>query len=158
MQLSVLSALARLDLDPWQEAAKLAGLPGETAVQKLASMIVAQPGIPSAHLDPGATAARLTALLPRKVGFNVNSSNRRVTANQVTNLRTGVPMYAVLILSMLLAQWITASHLTSKPAVNASAAGIGTPPLQPTGLAHAVGAAAAFPKPETHAAESKLAH
>jgi hypothetical protein len=28
MLLSVLSALARLDLDPWQEAAELARLPG----------------------------------------------------------------------------------------------------------------------------------
>ena len=39
MLLSVLSALARLDVDPWQEAAQLAGLPGETATQRLASLI-----------------------------------------------------------------------------------------------------------------------
>ena len=34
MPLSVLSALARLDIDPWQEADKLARLPGETATQR----------------------------------------------------------------------------------------------------------------------------
>ena len=34
MLLSVLSALARLDIDPWQEAAQLAGLPGETATRR----------------------------------------------------------------------------------------------------------------------------
>jgi hypothetical protein len=33
MPLSVLSALARLDVDPWQEAAKLARLLEETATQ-----------------------------------------------------------------------------------------------------------------------------
>jgi hypothetical protein len=33
MPLSVLSALARLDIDPWHEAAELARLPGETATQ-----------------------------------------------------------------------------------------------------------------------------
>jgi heme oxygenase len=33
MIVSVLSALARLDVDPWLEAAKLAQLPGETATQ-----------------------------------------------------------------------------------------------------------------------------
>ena len=54
MLLSVISALARLDLDPWQEAIKLAGLPGETATKRLASLLIAAlPGGPSAHLDPG---------------------------------------------------------------------------------------------------------
>ena len=53
MLLSVLSALARLDLDPWQEAAKLAGLPGETAIQRLASLIAGLPDGPSMHQDPG---------------------------------------------------------------------------------------------------------
>ena len=43
MPLSVLSALARLDIDPWQEADKLARLPGETATQRLASLIAALP-------------------------------------------------------------------------------------------------------------------
>jgi hypothetical protein len=56
MLLSVLSALARLHVDPWQEAAKLARLPREAATQRLASLIAALPDGPSAHLDPGALA------------------------------------------------------------------------------------------------------
>jgi hypothetical protein len=64
MLVSVLSALARLDVDPWQEAAKLSRLPGETATQRLASLIAALPGGPSEHLDPGTVAARLIVLLP----------------------------------------------------------------------------------------------
>jgi hypothetical protein len=39
MPLSVLSALSRLDIDPWEEAAELAELPTETATQRLASLI-----------------------------------------------------------------------------------------------------------------------
>ena len=38
MLLSVVSALARLDVDPWQEAANLAQLPGTTAARRLASL------------------------------------------------------------------------------------------------------------------------
>ena len=34
MLLSVLSALARLDIDPWQEAVQLAALPEETATRE----------------------------------------------------------------------------------------------------------------------------
>ncbi|HZL59045.1 MAG TPA: hypothetical protein VFC38_05045 [Stellaceae bacterium] len=53
MRLSVLSALARLDVDPWQEAAKLARLPGKTAIERLASLIAALPDGPSAQRDAG---------------------------------------------------------------------------------------------------------
>ncbi len=68
MLLSVLSALARSDVDPWQEAANLAQLPGVTATRRLASLIAALPDRPLAHLDTGAIAARLIARLPRRVG------------------------------------------------------------------------------------------
>src|SRR5579862_3396368 len=74
MLLSVLSALARLDVDPWQEAAELARLSRENATQRLASLIAAAlPDKPSVRLDPGSIAARLIALLPRGAGFNIPS-------------------------------------------------------------------------------------
>lgn len=62
--LTVVSALARLDLDPWAEAAKLARLPGAIAAQKLAELISKFPEIPMARQDPAKIALRLTALLP----------------------------------------------------------------------------------------------
>lgn len=65
MRLSVLSALARLDLDPWQEAAELDDMPGKTATERLAARIAALPDALSAHRDSGTIAARLIALLPR---------------------------------------------------------------------------------------------
>lgn len=64
--LSVLSALTRLDVDPWQEAAELARLPGDKATQRLALLIKELPDRPSARRDLGAIAARLAALLPRR--------------------------------------------------------------------------------------------
>jgi hypothetical protein len=64
MPLSVLSALARQDVDPWREAAQLALLPGVQATQRLSLRIEALPGRSSAIVDPAALAARLLKLLP----------------------------------------------------------------------------------------------
>lgn len=65
MPLSVVSALARFGVDPWREAARLAGLPSTAAVDALAAII---PRI-SVGQDPGTdirkTAARLVQLLPK---------------------------------------------------------------------------------------------
>jgi hypothetical protein len=84
MLLSVLSALARQDIDPWQEAANLAGLPRATATQRLASLIAALPDEPSADRDPGTIAARLVALLPRRASVNIPSPKTLLGVNPVT--------------------------------------------------------------------------
>ena len=65
MVLSVLSALARSNVDPWLEAASLAQLPEHTAIERLTSLIAALPDGPSVRRDPARIAARLIALLPR---------------------------------------------------------------------------------------------
>ena len=70
MLVSVLSGLARSDVDPWQEAAKLAQLPGEAATKELAALIGALPDRASSYPDPRAIATRLIALLPRRLGSN----------------------------------------------------------------------------------------
>ena len=113
MPLSVLSALARLDIDPWQEADKLARLPRETATQRLASLIAALPEGPSAHLDPGAIAARLIALLPRRARSNIPSRETLLSVSAVTNLRAIIYLifiYVILASFMLGAEWIAASR------------------------------------------------
>jgi hypothetical protein len=66
MPLSVLSALARLGLDPWEEAAELSELPRDRAAQRLAMLIVRLPGGQWAQEDAGAIASRLTELLPSR--------------------------------------------------------------------------------------------
>jgi hypothetical protein len=65
LPLSIVSLLARMDLDPWQEAACLAGLPAEVAAQKLATLLAALPFRALKAADPGTIATRLIALLPR---------------------------------------------------------------------------------------------
>lgn len=66
MPLSVISALARQGLDPWQEAGRLAKLPQTAATEGLARLIAAMPADLAPMPDKTAVAARLVALLPRQ--------------------------------------------------------------------------------------------
>lgn len=65
--LSVLSMLARLDIDPWEEAAKLARLPRAAAARRLVDCIAATPGAPSAYLNTKTVSDKLLNLLPSAV-------------------------------------------------------------------------------------------
>jgi hypothetical protein len=67
LPLSIVSLLGRLDLDPWLEAASLADQPAEAAVQRLAALLAALPVPSLKQADPGTVAARLIALLPRRI-------------------------------------------------------------------------------------------
>jgi hypothetical protein len=64
--LSVLSALARLNIDPWREAAELSELPKRTAAHRLASLIARLPANPWPQADCQAIADRLIEFLPRR--------------------------------------------------------------------------------------------
>ncbi len=116
MLLSVLSALARLDIDPWQEAAELAGLPAATATQRLASMIDALPDKPSTQRDPGTIAARLIALLPRRASVNIPPRKTLlgpVPARTSPSVIRMIAVNAVFMAFLLGAQWIMAIHQPS---------------------------------------------
>ncbi len=62
--LSVVSALARLDLDAWAEAAALARLPRAAAIARLSELLRKNSEIPHIAQERVAIAARLVALLP----------------------------------------------------------------------------------------------
>ena len=66
MTLSVLSALARRGVDPWQEAGRLAKLPQNAAVDGLARIIAAMPASLWSITDATVIARRLVALLPSR--------------------------------------------------------------------------------------------
>ena len=66
MPLSVLSALSRLNVDPWREAAELSELPKGVATQRLASLIARLPGGRWPLADSRAIADRLIQLLPHR--------------------------------------------------------------------------------------------
>jgi hypothetical protein len=65
MTLSVLSALARQDVDPWTEAARLSRLPRKAAVEQITMLLDGLPPRILGCLDRAEVAARLLALLPR---------------------------------------------------------------------------------------------
>ncbi len=64
-ELTVLSALSRLGIDPWQEAARLAALPREAAAEALAATILRLPDRMGPAAEAPMIAARLVALLPK---------------------------------------------------------------------------------------------
>jgi hypothetical protein len=108
MSLSVLSALARRNVDPWDEASRLARLPRSAATQFLTVLIAALPDGASARSNPEMHAERLTALLPRKAASTAPSNPASIAA--VTAPQQGLVRYAfVYLLLMALffgAQWL----------------------------------------------------
>lgn len=130
MLLSVLSALARLDVDPWQEAANLAQLPKETATERLASIIAALPDGPSVYPDQGMIAARLVALLPRRASSNIESPRTFLGASAATN--PWAIIYVIFMVFALGAQWLAASRqsLAQVDNVHAAASSTVAPQMQ----------------------------
>jgi len=84
MPLTVLSALCRLDVDPWKEAAELCELPRHTAGQRLASLIARLPGGRWPHADAMAIADRLIELLPHSRS-KMQSTEKTHGLQQVTS-------------------------------------------------------------------------
>jgi hypothetical protein len=132
MPLSVLSALARLDVDPWQEAAKLALLPGETATQRLTSLIAALPERPSAHTDLGTIAAGLIALLPRRATSDTPSREASLRVGRTIDFPTIICLIlvnATFLAFMAGAQWVAASHQPPAQIDKAAASSTASPQL-----------------------------
>lgn len=109
MLISVLSGLARSDVDPWEEAAKLAQLPGEAATQRLAALIGALPDRVPSYADPRTIAARLVALLPHLPGFDGGSQETSHNVWAVLNSRPWW-VYVLFMSFMLGSQFLIASH------------------------------------------------
>ena len=114
MPLSVVSALARMGLDHWHEAASLAAASVEAAKGKLTSLLAALPDPALRRLDLATTAARLTALLPRRSNSNTRSSAAAVATLAVTHppSRIKVILVATIYLILLLG---TEFALISRP-------------------------------------------
>ena len=82
--LTVLSALSRLDIDPWQEAAELSALPLDAASGRLASAITQLPGQSWTRADTKRIADHLVALLPRDLGPSGGSAARSEGVRRIT--------------------------------------------------------------------------
>ena len=110
MLVSVLSGLARSDVDPWQEAAKLAQLPGEVATRELAALIGALPDRSASYPDPRTIATRLIALLPRR--FGSNGGQQQMPPHSAWAVMNSRPwwIYVVFMCFVLGTQYLIASH------------------------------------------------
>ena len=105
MQLTVLSTLARLGVDPWQEAGRLAELPIAAAVDGLARMIAAMPACPGSLADTTAIAARLVDMLPVRSGglFGHGTAEPPVPSSlQATRRHTVVLALATVLTGLIL--------------------------------------------------------
>jgi hypothetical protein len=80
MRLSVLSALARTNVDPWEEATRLAAMPRAIAEKSLLSILDLVSGRSWKSPEAAAIAARLVRLLPQPGEAAANAG----TANGVT--------------------------------------------------------------------------
>jgi hypothetical protein len=82
MQLTVLSALARLGFDPWREAARLSELTKEAATSALAATISALPEGDWKGLSSRSIAVRLVDRLPKHVSPPAKSPQGRSIRDQ----------------------------------------------------------------------------
>jgi hypothetical protein len=119
MPLSVLSALARQGVDPWQEAAKLAQLPREEATQRLTAWIVTLPNGLSTDAEASATAIRLIALLPRGSATFDSVRGQAPADGSVANARP-VVAFAVFIAFLIGVQFVLAIGQSSARVENAT--------------------------------------
>jgi len=94
VQLTVLTALTRLGLDPWQEAARLSDLPREAAARALAATIATLPEGDWKASESGAIAARLVDCLPGRSAPAVPSPKDRAPKDRAPKAgrREGVEM------------------------------------------------------------------
>ena len=100
--LSVLSVLARLGVDPWEEAAKLARLERISAAKRLVAFIAATPGAPSAYLNAKTVCDRLIDLLPSSAGVMIQPHQER-GVRALTKSRFLIwPVVIAVILAILL--------------------------------------------------------
>ena len=103
MPLTVLSALSRLDIDPWKEAAELSELPKDTATQRLAALVARLPGGRWA-VDAKAIADRLIELLPHRSRVQSDDKAHRIqqmTGSPVLLICAALALFAVLIATSL---------------------------------------------------------
>jgi hypothetical protein len=128
--LSVLSALARLDVDPWRMADTLARLPRTAAVQRLALLFA---DLPDGPADRDSAAARLVAFLPNPAGALSNPPGTSTPIKGEAGVRAAsvVLIYIMFMLALLGVQGFALSHQPSPPGTAAQPSAVGKAPAPP---------------------------
>jgi hypothetical protein len=111
MVLNVMSAFARRNVDPWEEAARLSRLPRDVATRELCAMIAELPSGAN-RANPGATAERLMSPLPFSAGSGGSSGTASVRA-ALTRRETATTAVALLFLLIWMVFVTIAQQLAS---------------------------------------------
>ncbi|MEW9920969.1 hypothetical protein AB2B41_15245 [Marimonas sp. MJW-29] len=100
---TVLSALARLDLEPWNEARALARLDREDAQVRLTTHFEAISDIPALALASEGRAAKLVSLLPERAPLRVSKSLEAATGTfpKLTISWTTMALVGVVVLTWI---------------------------------------------------------
>lgn len=114
MPLTVLSALARHNVDPWHEAAQLVILPERSAILRLTSLILALPDTPDMPFNIEAIIVHLIKLLPRHGSPLLTPVNTVTTIIRIKNSSL-LMLFVVFILLILSMQLISRNHDSSMP-------------------------------------------
>jgi len=116
--LSVLSAMARMNLDPWQEAADLTALSAKAAARRLATLISAVPGGPSDAANHDVIAARLVKLLPKQTRVILPPLPQRTDFTDIRALAQSPMVRNILfaaIALVLAVMWFSAHQTPAQP-------------------------------------------
>jgi hypothetical protein len=102
MPLNVVSALTRLGVDPWDEAARLSTLPKAVAVATLAPMIARLPICRPPRSDDWEISHRLVGLLPAR-GQAAQPKLEREAAKDRQRLRLAMVLASLVLAAAVLA-------------------------------------------------------
>ena len=129
MQLSVLSALARQNVDPWEIAQQLTSLPREPAIRFLTPLLARIPASASARAAPEDIAARLVALLHSPLASAEKPGISRVgqESAQPVPLIFRIQLIVALTLFMLFTQLLIAGWTTKAISDKPAAPGVSAP-------------------------------
>ena len=103
MSLSVVSALARLGIDPWEETLALSRLPRAGAAARLAGRIASSTNSLSLETSSETIAARLVALLPASPSFAARAPE---AASALVSVRPSRLTLTLGLVALLLAGYV----------------------------------------------------
>lgn len=128
MRLSVLSALARMNVDPWQEATRLAAMPKAIAERTLVSTLDLVSGRSLNPSEAEVIAARLVQLLPQRG----EGATIAATQNEIANARAQRTRYWLVWVGFAMAISILSPrhHATTTDAGASSSKASATSPLK----------------------------
>jgi hypothetical protein len=133
LALTVLSALARLNVDPWEEAAALSRLPGVAAARKLATLLATLPGRSGAGADSGSLAPRLISLLPGRVAHEApaHAGVAPTGASGRPSVLNSIMFFVLIMLLMFTGEWLMTRNQPSAQQGGAAAVASGAAGVAP---------------------------